>query len=110
MENNININQGGNDNINIVNGNNGNLSITVNNNANYDFSNESIINDFSIASGDLIDHKGYFGKNINLRIERKEVIEIENWISNDLLLNENPILAIAGQAGYGKSVVNATII
>lgn len=96
------INQGGNDNVNIVN-NSGPIYVIHEPNCN--LSDEQICSVFIIASEDLNVHKSYFGRNSSIYIERKEVQIIENWISKDLEPNESCIAVIAGNAGYGKSVI-----
>ncbi len=96
------INQDGHDNVNIG-INKG--TVNINKNQNCSLSHDEIVHNFTTASGDLDVHKSFFGNNSNLFIKRKEVEEIENWIVRDLAPNEHPILVVAGQAGYGKSVV-----
>jgi len=96
------INQGGNNNLNIVN-NNG--SIYLNQKSECNLSDERICSDFIIASEDLNAHKSFFGKASNIFIERKEVKDIEDWIFKDLDPNDGTISVIAGNAGYGKSVI-----
>lgn len=96
------INQDGHDNVNIG-INKG--TVNINKNQNCSLSHDEIVHNFTTASGDLDVHKSFFGNNSNLFIKRKEVGEIENWIDKELGINEHPILVVAGQAGYGKSVV-----
>lgn len=96
------INQGGNNNLNIVN-NNG--SIYLNQKSECNLSDEKICSDFIVASEDLNAHKSFFGKDSNISIERKEVKDIEDWIFKDLDPNDGTIAVIAGNAGFGKSVI-----
>lgn len=66
---------------------------------------EEIKSKFKIASNDLVEHKSYFGKDFEYVIKRKEIEEIKQWIFSELGPNESPISVVAGQAGYGKSVI-----
>jgi len=97
-----NVNQGGNNNLNIVN-NNG--PIYLNQEPKCNLSDERIYSDFIIASEDLNAHKSFFGKDPNVFIERKEVKDIEDWIFKELDPNDGTIAVIAGNAGFGKSVI-----
>lgn len=96
------INQGGNNNLNIVN-NNG--PIYLNQEPKCNLSDERICSDFIIASEDLSAHKSFFGKDSNIFIERREVKDIEDWIFKELDPNDGTIAVIAGNAGFGKSVI-----
>jgi hypothetical protein len=82
-----------------------NGTVNNNNDKGCNLSFDEICEEFSLASTDLKEYKGYFGKNLTGKVLRNEVSEIENWINRDLNVNESPILVIAGQAGYGKSVI-----
>lgn len=96
------ITQGGNKNLNIV---NNYAPININQTPKCNLSDEQICSDFIIASEDLNTHKSFFGKGSNIYIERKDVKDIEAWIFKDLDPNDGTIAVIAGNAGYGKSVI-----
>lgn len=96
------ITQGGNKNLNIV---NNYAPININQTPKCNLSDEQICSDFIIASEDLNTHKSFFGKGSNIYIERKDVKDIEDWIFKDLDPNDGTIAVIAGNAGYGKSVI-----
>jgi hypothetical protein len=96
------ITQGGNKNLNIV---NNYAPININQTPKCNLSDEQIYSDFIIASEDLNVHKSFFGKDSNIYIERKDVKDIEDWIFKDLDPNDGTIAVIAGNAGYGKSVI-----
>tara|TARA_R110001583_G_scaffold55182_1_gene168036 strand:- start:255 stop:4667 length:4413 start_codon:yes stop_codon:yes gene_type:complete len=66
---------------------------------------KGIIQSFKIASEELNTHKSFFGKNEDALIERKLVSNLIDWINSDLKQKEEPIAVVAGNAGYGKSVV-----
>ena len=101
-ENSKQINQDGSNNVNIG-INKG--TVNVNKHRTCDLTYDEIVHNLSMASGDLDEHKNYFGNKPDIFIERNEVLEIENWIIKELEPKEHPILVVAGQAGYGKSVV-----
>jgi len=96
------INQSGKDNLNV--GKNFG-TINFNQPSNCKLPSEDIIKKFEIASSDLKEHKSSFGKNPDFIIKRNEVIEIEEWLFSDLKPKESQISVVAGQAGYGKSVI-----
>lgn len=96
------INQGGNNNLNIVN-NSGSVNINTQSECNLSF--EEVNKSFIEASEDLNLHKSYFGENHKLYIKRKVVYDIGAWIDKDLNSTEGPIAVLAGNTGYGKSVV-----
>lgn len=66
-------------------------------------SRDSIIENFNNASIDLQSYNNSFGNKIH--IDRYETELLYNWIINDLQINEVPISILAGDAGYGKSVI-----
>lgn len=82
--------------------NNGNIFIGYNS---CDLTEKEIIDGFKIASVDLNVHKSYFGKNKEAIIERKLVNDVIDWIKANLKQKEQPIAVVAGNAGYGKSVI-----
>lgn len=82
--------------------NNGNVYIEF---KSCDLTEQEIVDGFKTASSDLNFHKSHFGKNDDAIIERKLVGNIIDWINSDLKLKEQPIAVVAGNAGYGKSVI-----
>lgn len=82
--------------------NNGSVFIGFNS---CNLSDQKIIDSFKSASIDLNVHKSHFGLNENAIIERKLVNNVIDWINGDLKQKEQPIAVVAGNAGYGKSVI-----
>lgn len=81
-------------------------NLTINNYANVEKSQitlDNILSDFESASVDLSTYKSVFGD--NKHIERAETNDLYDWIINDIKPNEVPIAILAGNAGYGKSVI-----
>lgn len=64
---------------------------------------EEILNCFNSASADLDEYLNTFGTTIH--IERDETKQLYNWILSDLERDKPPIGILAGNAGYGKSVI-----
>lgn len=62
-----------------------------------------IIENFNSASIDLQSYSNLFGNSVH--IDREETTQLYNWIISDLQVNEVPISILAGDAGYGKSVI-----
>jgi hypothetical protein len=98
-----NINQAGKENINIgiI---NGDVDVYLNQESSK-LSEKEILEGFKYASEDLIAHKSNFGNSGNVFLQRNIVSNILNWINTDLKIKEEPIAVLAGNAGYGKSVV-----
>lgn len=66
-------------------------------------SNEEILDCFNSASVDLKEYTNTFGNSIH--IERDETDQVYNWIISDLQKDKTPIGILAGNAGFGKSVI-----
>ena len=64
---------------------------------------DEILRRLNSTSVDLSSYNNKFGN--KLHIERAETTELYNWIITDLKPNEVPIAVLAGNAGYGKSVI-----
>lgn len=91
------INQSGEKNIYIENQYGGINSLETN------LSSEKILENLNHASIFLSSHKNKFGNKIH--IERNETINLYNWIVADLNPKESSVAILAGNAGYGKSVI-----
>lgn len=64
---------------------------------------DEILDNFNSASVDLSSYNNKFGEKIH--IERDETNKLYNWIIQDKELNKSPIAILAGNAGFGKSVI-----
>ncbi|MFA6200513.1 MAG: AAA family ATPase [Bacteroidales bacterium] len=64
---------------------------------------DDILSAFNSASVDLSSYKNKFGNKIH--IDRNETNDLYCWIIEDLKTNDSPIAVLAGNAGYGKSVI-----
>lgn len=64
---------------------------------------DDIISAFNSASVELSSYKNKFGN--KLHIDRNETNDLYCWIVEDLKPNDSPIAVLAGNAGYGKSVI-----
>jgi hypothetical protein len=79
---------------------NGNININIPETI---LSSEEIFENLNNASVALSSYKNKFSNQIH--IERNETIDLYNWIVADLKPKENSIAVLAGNAGYGKSVI-----
>lgn len=64
---------------------------------------DEILKGFNSASVDLSSYKNKFGGKIH--IERTETNDLYDWVRTDIKPSDVPIAVLAGNAGYGKSVI-----
>lgn len=66
---------------------------------------QSILQQFETASLQLSSYRDYLYNLNDSHIERHETTEVLSWINKPLKPEEEPVLIVAGNPGYGKTVI-----